>query len=113
LASCYDAIGDKFLIGGYFTSAAFAMAHPDIVQRYCDVILRAGVWANKNHPQSAKILEKYLGIPIPPTNTRATYSEHFRPADAQPVLDVMFHYGALKSPIRAADLFAPELHLDA
>jgi sulfonate transport system substrate-binding protein len=113
LASCYDAIGDKFLIGGYFTSAAFAKAHPDIVQRFCDVILRAGVWANKNHPQSAKILEKYLGMPIPPTNTRATYSERFRPADAQPVLDVMLHYGALKSPIRAADLFAPELHLDA
>jgi ABC-type nitrate/sulfonate/bicarbonate transport system substrate-binding protein len=113
LAPCYDAIGDKFLIGGYFASAAFAKAHPDIVQRFCDVILRAGVWANKNHAQSAKILEKYIGLPIPPSNTRATYSERLRPADAQPVLDVLLHYGALKSPLRAADLFAPELHLDS
>ena len=102
LAPCYDAIGDKFLIGGYFASAAFAQAHPDVVQRFCDVILRAGVWANKNHAQSAKILEKYIGIPIPPSNTRATYSERLRPADAQPVLDVLLRYGALKKPLRAA-----------
>lgn len=113
LAPCYDAIGDKFLIGGYFASAAFAKAHPGVIQRFCDVILRAGVWANKNHAQSAKILEKYIGVPIPPSNTRATYSERLRPADAQPVLDVLLHYGALKKPLRAADLFAPELRLDA
>ena len=79
------------------------------MQRFCDVILRAGAWANKNHPQSAKILEKYIGVPIPPSNTRATYSERVRPEDAQPVLDVLLHYGALKKPLRAADLFAPEI----
>ena len=107
LAPCYDAIGDAFLISAFFTSAAFAKAHPDVVRRFCDVILKAGAWANKNHPQSAKILEKYIGVPIPPSNTRATYSERVRPADAQPVLDVLLHYGALKKPLRAVDLFAP------
>jgi ABC-type nitrate/sulfonate/bicarbonate transport system substrate-binding protein len=113
LAPCYDAIGDRFLISAFFTSAGFAKAHPDIVQRFCDVILKAGVWANKNHAQSAKILEKYIGVPIPPSNTRATYSERVRPADAQPVLDVLLHYGALKKPLRAADLFAPEIHVES
>jgi NitT/TauT family transport system substrate-binding protein len=57
LASCYDAIGDRFLISAYFTSADYARTHPDAVRRFCDVILRAGAWANKNHAQSAKILE--------------------------------------------------------
>ncbi|MGA2391940.1 MAG: ABC transporter substrate-binding protein [Candidatus Lustribacter sp.] len=110
-ASCYDAIAERFLINAYFTSADYARAHPEIVQRFCDVILRAGAWANKNHAQSGKILEKYIGVPVPPANTRATYAERVRPADAQPVLDVLVQYGALKKPLRAADLFAPGLRL--
>jgi ABC-type nitrate/sulfonate/bicarbonate transport system substrate-binding protein len=109
LASCYDAIGDKFLIAAYFTSVEYAKAHPDVVGRFCDVLLRAAAWANKNHAASGKILEKYIGSPVPPTNTRASYAERVRPADAQPVLDVLFQYGALKKPQHAADLFAPEL----
>ena len=71
-ASCYDAIGDKFMIACYFTSVEYAKAHPDVVQRFCDVLLRTGAWANKNHAASGKILEKYIGSPVPPTNTRAT-----------------------------------------
>jgi NitT/TauT family transport system substrate-binding protein len=108
-ASCYDAIAEHFLINVYFMSAAYARAHPDVVRRFCDVILRAGAWANKNHAQSGTILEKYIGVPVPPANTRATYAERVRPADAQPVLDVLLQYGALKKALRAADLFAPEL----
>lgn len=111
LASCYDAIADRFLINAYFTSAEYARAHPDVVQRFCDVILRAGAWANKNHVASGKILEKYIGVPVPPSNTRATYAERVQPADAQPVLDVLVRYGALKKPLRAADLFAPQIRI--
>ena len=113
LAPCYDAIGDHFLISAYFASLDYAKAHPDVVQRFCDVIVRAGAWANKNHAQSAKILEKYIGVPIPASNTRASYTERVRPADAQPVLDVLLQYGALKKPLRAADLFAPQIRVEA
>jgi len=109
-ASCYDAVADRFLISGYFTSVDFARAHPDIVQRFCSVVLRAGAWGNRNHAQSGKILEKYIGVPVPASNTRATYPERVRVADAQPVLDVLVQYGALQKPLRAADLFAPEIH---
>jgi ABC-type nitrate/sulfonate/bicarbonate transport system substrate-binding protein len=104
LAPCYDAIGDKFLISAFFTSAAFAKAHPDIVQRFCDVILRAGAWANKNHPQSAKILEKYIGVPIPPSNTRATYSERVRPAPLRCAEEAAASSGPLRAGDSAFDL---------
>jgi NitT/TauT family transport system substrate-binding protein len=106
LAAVYDAIGDKFLIGGNFTTEAYAKAHPDVVRAFERVILEAGTWANHNRALSAKILEKYAGVPVPPQATRVTYAERMRAADAQPVLDMLKQFGALKSPMQAADLFA-------
>jgi NitT/TauT family transport system substrate-binding protein len=109
LAAVYDAIGDKFLIGGNFTTEAYAKAHPDIVRAFERVILEAGTWANHNHAQSAKIIEKYAGVPVPPQAARVMYAERMRAGDAQPVLDMLKEFGALKTPMQAADLFAPGL----
>ena len=113
LAACDDAIADRFLIAAHYTTVAYAKANPEIVQGFCDAIISAGIWANNHHAESAKILEKYLATPVPPTNRRVTYAERVRPGDAQPVLDVLLQYGVLKAPLQASVLFAPELHIDA
>jgi ABC-type nitrate/sulfonate/bicarbonate transport system substrate-binding protein len=65
-------------------------------------------WANANRAQSAKILEKYSGSPVPAAIPRVTYGTSLRVADVQPVLDVLYTVGAIRKPIRAADLFAGE-----
>jgi NitT/TauT family transport system substrate-binding protein len=109
LAAVYDAIGDKFLIGGNFTTEAYAKEHPDVVRAFQRVILEAGTWGNHNRAQSAKILEKYAGVAVPPEATRVTYAERMRASDAQPVLDMLKQFGALKNAMQAADLFAPGL----
>jgi NitT/TauT family transport system substrate-binding protein len=108
LAACYDAIGDKFTIAAYVVSEAYAKAHPDTVRKLSGVLLAAGIWANKNHAASAKILEKYSGAPVPPGNTRVVYAERIRAADVSPVLDMLLRYGILKAPMRPDDLFAAE-----
>jgi NitT/TauT family transport system substrate-binding protein len=110
LAAVYDAIGDKFLIGGNFTTEAYAKTHPDVVRAFERVILEAGTWANHNRSLSAKILEKYAGVPVPPQATRVTYAERMRAADAQPVLDMLAGYGVIKPAPRAADLFSPTVY---
>jgi NitT/TauT family transport system substrate-binding protein len=109
LGAVYDAIGDKFLIGAYFTTDTYAKAHPDVLKKFADAILAAGKWANKNQAASAKILEKYAGVPIPPGNTRVVYAETLRAVDAQPVLDMLVRSGVLK-PTRAADLFSTTVY---
>lgn len=106
-APVYDAIGKHFLVGVYFVTDAYARAHPDIVKRLFDVIVDAGKWANTHRDESAKILEKYTGSPLAPDIPRVTYAEDLRTADVQPVLDVLFKFGALKKATRAADIFAP------
>jgi NitT/TauT family transport system substrate-binding protein len=106
LAPTYDAIAKSFLIGVYFTSEAYAQAHPDIVRKLSTALNAAGAWANANRSQSAKILEKYSGAPVPPEIPRVTYATSLRVQDAQPVLDMLYAVGAIHKPIRAADLFA-------
>jgi NitT/TauT family transport system substrate-binding protein len=110
LGAVYDAIGDKFLIAAYFTTDAYAKAHPDQMRKFADAIVAAGKWANANHAKSAAILEKYAGVPIPAANTRVVYAERLRAADAQPVLDMLAGYGVLKAGTRAADLFSATVY---
>jgi NitT/TauT family transport system substrate-binding protein len=110
LAPTYDEIAKSFLIGVYFTSVAYAQAHPDTVRKLTAALDAAAAWANANHTQSAKILEKYSGAPVPPEIPRVTYATSLRVQDAQPVLDVLYTVGAIRKPIRAADLFAGVLN---
>jgi len=109
LAPVYDAIANRFLISGVFTTEEYAKAHPDIVRKFAAVMISAAAWGNKNRALSAKILEKYAGVPVKPGATRVSYAERINPADAQPVLDMLAQYGVLKGQIKAADLFAPEV----
>jgi ABC-type nitrate/sulfonate/bicarbonate transport system substrate-binding protein len=94
----------------YFTTETYAKDHPDVMRKFADVIIAAGKWANAHHAESAKILEKYAGVPIPPGATRVTYSERLRAADAQPVLDVLGTSGVIKAGTHATDLFSPAVY---
>lgn len=102
----FDAIGKRFLIGAYFTSEAYAAAHPDVVRKFADAIAAVSGWANKNRSASAPILAKYAQAPVLPGSTRVTYAERLSAADVQPVLDVLLKFGQLKTPMRAKDLFS-------
>lgn len=106
LGRVFDAIADRFLIGGCVASEEFAKAHPDIVRKFADVIAATSKWANADPIKSGQILEKYAQAPVLPGSTRYTYAERLRAADVQPVLDVMVNYGLLKAPMRARALFS-------
>ena len=109
LGAVYDAIGDKFLISGAFTTEAFARAHPDVVRTFQRVIIDAQLWANQHHAESAKILEKYAGVPVSRDATRVTYAARLRAVDIEPVLTTLKRFGVVKPSLRAADLIAPGL----
>ena len=109
IAPIYDAMGDRFLISAVFTTEDYAKAHPDTVRTFAAAILSANRWANKNRLQSARMLESYSRVAIPPSATRVTYADAIHPADAQPVLDMLSKYHVLKNPLRAKDLFSPEV----
>lgn len=106
LAPIFDTIAKRFLIGAYFTSEDYARSHPEIVRKFADVMAVSGDWANKNRAQSGQILAKYAQAPVLADSTRVIYPDGMRASDVQPVLDLMFRNGLLKSPMRAKDLFS-------
>ena len=109
LGACYDAIGDGFVIGVYVTTEDYARQNPRLVKQISSIILAAGAWANRHHAESAKILEQYAQATVAANATRVRYAETIRPEDAQPVLNLLAEYGVLKVPMKAADLFAPQV----
>jgi NitT/TauT family transport system substrate-binding protein len=106
LAKCYDAIAPRFLISAYFSTVAWAHAHPDLVRTFQNVIRETAVWANAHHPETAAILAKEAQIDpaVARAMNRATYPQTLEPAEIQPVIDVTAKYGGLTAPFPAAEM---------
>jgi len=107
LASPFDAIANRFLISGYFTTEDYARSHPDVVGHFAGAMANTAAWANKNRARTAVILEKYIKTPVLPGSARVTYAEQLAQSDVQPVLDLLYTYGFLKSPMNAKAMFSP------
>jgi NitT/TauT family transport system substrate-binding protein len=109
LGACYDAIGDHFLISAMIASEDYARAHPDIVAKISAAMLEANAWGNKHRAESAKILERVSGVSVAPNSTRVTYAEDMRGSAVQPVLDMLVHYGVLRTAPDPVSLFAAQV----
>lgn len=101
-------IGKRYLVGVWFTTAAYAKAHPDVVRAFARAMALAGDWANHNQAESAKILATATGVPVAPGNARVLFATSLDPQMIQPVIDVSAKYGALKKTFPAAELTAQE-----
>ena len=108
LGNCYDGIAPRFLIGAWFTTGAWAKAHPDLVKRFQKSMAVTAAWANKNQAASGALLTKYTQIVVEPGMKRTVYAEKLDPALIQPLIDASAKYGAIGSTFPALDLIAPE-----
>jgi ABC-type nitrate/sulfonate/bicarbonate transport system substrate-binding protein len=106
LGTMLDAIAPRFLIAGCTTTEDYAKAHPEVIRSFAGVIAKTAAWANANHAKSGAILSKYTQVPVAAGATRAMYADRLRAADVQPVLDLLFAVGQIKTPAKAADLFS-------
>jgi NitT/TauT family transport system substrate-binding protein len=108
LANCYDGIATNFLIGAWFTTGAWAKAHPDLVKKFEKAMLQTAIWANKNQTESGELVTKYTKIVFSPGMKRTTFAEKLDPANVQPLIDGAAKYGITKATFPATDLIAPE-----
>jgi NitT/TauT family transport system substrate-binding protein len=104
LAPTQRAIGNRFLIGAYFSTSAWAKAHPDLARKFTGVMIEAARWANANHARSAAILEQYTGVRPNPSQVRTAYAETLDPSIIQPLLDACVKDQVLKTSFPAATL---------
>jgi NitT/TauT family transport system substrate-binding protein len=108
IGNAYDGIAPSFLIGAWFTTGAWAKAHPDEVKRFQKAMFATAVWANQHRTESAAILNRATKIVVQPTMKRTTYGEKLDPTLMQPLIDATAKYGTLKASFPAIDLVAPE-----
>ena len=106
IGNCYDGIANNFLIGAWFTTAAWAKAHPDLVKRFQQAMVKTSEWANKNQAASGAILTKYTKIAAAPNMKRSLYGT--RLDGMQPLIDASAKYGVLTKSFPASELIAPE-----
>lgn len=111
LSSPYDIVANKkeFLISAYFTTTAYAAAHPDALNKFDAAIREAAVWANKNQAKSAEILLKYAKVDpqLAASMTRAHYAETLTPQLLQPIVDIAAKYSKFQSFPAANIIYKP------
>jgi NitT/TauT family transport system substrate-binding protein len=110
-AAVYDAIGSRFLITAWFSTAAWVSANPDLARKFAAMIYRAAAWSNTHRAQTAEVL---IGLTkLDPAIVRAmprvVFDESPDPAALKPHLDAALKYGLITKPVAPEDLFAPEL----
>ena len=108
-APIYDTIAKDFTDGGFFALADYVKTHLDAVRRFNAAMIEAAKWGNANRAASAKILEKYSGVPAGDMVHRVRYYERLDPATIQPLIDIAAKYGTLKASFPAANIIAPGL----
>jgi NitT/TauT family transport system substrate-binding protein len=100
----YDAVASDFLVGAWFVTRDYAVAHPDITRRFAAVMAEASRWANAHRDESAQILEKYTKLAASPTMVRVSYPDRLTAADVQPSIDLYARFGLLDKIFPARDL---------
>jgi NitT/TauT family transport system substrate-binding protein len=105
-AKAYDAIGEGFMIAGWFATTAWADAHPDLVRRFSVAMREASLWANRNPALSLPILEKYTKLdPLVARQViRARFAEVLTPQIVQPSIDIVAHYKVIDAAYPAQEL---------
>jgi NitT/TauT family transport system substrate-binding protein len=106
LADPYTAIAPQFITGAFFTTRAYAAAHPDIVARVAAVLRQSAAWANAHPHDTAIILARVEKLDIERVEkmSRSRYAEQLRASDLQPPIDVAVKYGILKAPLAASTM---------
>lgn len=88
LRDAFGALGDRYMLGGWFSSRQFAQTNRPLAARFMAAIYAAGRWANADHERSGEILQKYsrMNAATIAKMTRATFAENMTPQMIDPLL---------------------------
>ena len=106
LSNCYDGIGSSYMIGAYFTTVAWATAHPDLVRKFQTAMRDTAIWADKNTAASAVILARVskMNPEIAAKMYRSVYPEKLEASAIQPIINVTAKYGGLPATFPANEM---------
>jgi ABC-type nitrate/sulfonate/bicarbonate transport system substrate-binding protein len=97
LATPFDAIAERFIMGAYVASASWMEREPNTARHVARILRATARWANAHRDETGPILARELGFDpaIVASMSRATYAGAFRRVWLAPVLDVAAEYGEI------------------
>jgi NitT/TauT family transport system substrate-binding protein len=106
LANTFSALGEGFLVTGFFAATPWAQANAPLVARFAAVIRSIAEWANKNPDRSAEILASLakLDVSVVKNSVRSRFATTLTPAQLQPTIDASAKYKILDAAFPAQDL---------
>lgn len=99
LAGGDDAIGTRYTSTGWYATAQWAKAHPELVERFAGAIVESARWANANQSKVVPILAKELKVDpaLAAASHRPYFVERLVTDQLQPWIDVTAKYGKFAS----------------
>ena len=107
VADVYTAIGNEFLIGGWFAKSTWAKDNPQLVSAFAKSMNEAAKWANTHHQQSGQMLAEATNVRMGESDHRVPFAEKLDPAGLQTLIDACAKYGLIKASFPAAQLIGP------
>jgi NitT/TauT family transport system substrate-binding protein len=106
LANAFDAVGNAFIVGCWFSTVEWAKAHPALVAKFAQVMDRTASWAKTHETESGVILAKYGKIDpqLVRKMVRAVYTPRFDVAQMQPLIDLAARYGGLPATFPVSEM---------
>ena len=108
LANLNAAVGNQYLLAGWFATDSWMAQNPDVAKRFVAVMQRTARWANSHHRESAVILAKYTGTPLAVAETmaRSHYDDRagVGPALLTPIIELLRKYAGMSSLPAATEL---------
>ncbi|HXP93566.1 MAG TPA: ABC transporter substrate-binding protein [Candidatus Binatia bacterium] len=94
MAPVYSGIAPFFVFAGFFTSKAYAEAHPDIVRKFVQTVYRAAAYTNKHHAETVQMMAEATKVQpeVVARMNRVDGATSLNPKDIQPTIDVAAKY---------------------
>lgn len=106
LGDPYSTIASQFLLNAWYARRDWLKTNAAIIPPLRQAIYETAAWVNRNHSESAPVLQKYIKMSAEQVAemTRATFATNLDARLIDPVIDFALKYKAIGKRISAADL---------
>lgn len=111
LIPAFSAVAPRFLFSVWFTTTAYARAHPEAVDAFARTVAKAAAYTNAHPAQTAGMVADLTGIPLETVQhmTRVYDGTELRMSELQPAIDASVRYGMLARSFPARELLSGPL----
>jgi NitT/TauT family transport system substrate-binding protein len=111
IGKSFSAIAPRFLMSAYFSTAAFATANPDALERFERVVSDASAYVNAHHDVIIPLLASFTkqDPALIARTMKGSDAQYLDAKDIQPMIDVSAKFGMIAKPFKAEDMMSSVL----